>query len=159
MNTSAEDTALERAAHDAVLVSVRRMWTGPDPAIHPNASLKSLGDNELGWITHGAISSWIFERSKQVTQSRTSVERLICSMQGKPEPWELGSVGAALPALGQYVEDNGLTNLAIGQWSRESIVGFVWACFQTIDEARTARDEIPEEIPFDPDPHPLVMAG
>lgn len=159
MSTSAEDTALERTAQDAVLLSVRRMWTGPDPAIHPNASLKSLGDNELGWITHGAIAAWIFERSKQVTQSRVGVERLICTMGSNPEPWELGAVGASLPALGQFVEDHGLTNLAIGQWSRDSVIAFAWACFQVIDEARTARDETPEEIPFDPDPNPLAMAG
>lgn len=147
---SAENTVLERAASDAALVSVRRLWEGTDPAINPNAQLKTLGDHELGWIVGGSIAHWICQRSMQVTKTRIDVERLICSMEGKPEPWEAGTVLAALPALGEFVAERKLVDLPIGAWSREAIIEFAWACFQAVDTARTARDETPSDPPFDP---------
>ena len=152
---SGHDYELERAAHHAALESVRMIWDGPLATINGNATLKSLSHTELTWIVDMAISEWIVERSRQVTQTRVGVETLIRSMSGEPDPWDAGAVTACLPTLGNLVMELGTVDLPIGSWPKDKVVAFAWACFLGVSAARTKREEL-DQIPFDPEPSTLL---
>lgn len=123
--------------------------------VSPNARIGTLSSWEWEKVAMGAVSGWVAERSRQVGE-RFLDEQYLLATGELPEPYELGLTALVLPGLGELVEGMGLTDRAIGAWSRDEICTFVWTCAQMLNEARARNDERPEPAADQPE---LLMAG
>lgn len=125
------------------------MWDGRvEPAINPNTRLRDLSRVELNWIISAAVSAWIIERCAQAARERVADEVMTTTIEQDPEPRDYGAVAATLPKLADLVEMMGLSDLAIGQWSKKQIIAFIWSAHQAVSDAIIMRDERPSA--FDP---------
>lgn len=136
-------------AYASAVDQVAMMWDGrTDPAVNPNTRLRDLSRVELNWIVSCAVSAWIIERCAQAARERVADEVLTTTIEQDPEPRDYGAVAATLPKLADLVEMMGLTDLAIGQWSKKQIIAFIWSAHQVVSDAIVMRDERPNT--FDP---------
>jgi hypothetical protein len=123
--------------------------------LKPASRLGSLSEFEWEKLAEAIISGWIIERSKQLTGERFGHEHAFLAMGQDPEPAGLGHCAVTLPALGQFVEDRGLTDKPIGDWSKMDVLLFVWNAADMVLRATEMRDERPSQLPA----KSVLMAG
>lgn len=121
----------------------------------PGAKLGSLSEFEWRKLAENVVSGWIIERSRQLSSERIFDETAFLAEGSEPEPSGLGHCAAILPMLGTFVEQRGLTDLPIGEWSKRDVILFVFNCADMVFRASIARDE----RPTDPDIGRTLLAG
>lgn len=154
--TEAEATACYRHAVDLAKTCIR----DERGYISPNARISTLSDWEWRKLAVAHISGWIQERAAQVTIERVFQEEYFLATGEIPEPSDLATAMAALPALGDFIEKLGLADRPIGDWSKQDITLFVWTAFDLVREAQANRLERPSDMaPAEVVPGELLMAG
>jgi hypothetical protein len=137
----------ERAACVNAAIRFGRETIGNgDGYINPKFPVGSLSDFQWKKFAENIISGWIIERSKQLVGERLFKDTHFLATGEIPEPQELGVCATALPALGDFIEKLGLADKAIGEWSKDQILLFIWHAAELIEDARTNRDERPAPI-------------
>lgn len=142
-----DDNELQERAIQAGIAAAKKVVGD----LAPTTQIKTLSDQEWGWIVSATLCGWICERSKVISERGIGqVEQLLVTLnKTDPEPWEMGAASAVLPALGEVVSDLGIAEKAIGEWSKDEVIVFVWRTFFLMDAARCARDQSPNDsIPF-----------
>lgn len=112
--------------------------------IPPHTKLGSLSDWQLDKLVEAVLAGWICERAHQLTMERLTTDESEFLATGIiPDPAELGTAAAILPALGDLCARLDLTDKPIGEWDREKVLFFVHSIGELLTEAKTKRDERP----------------
>lgn len=158
MGVETRPTELERAeAYSAALYMAKSVIREDRNAVHPNAKIGSLSDNEWRMLVEAIVSGWIIHRSKQLSSDLVLDGDEVMATGEVPEPQELGVASLALRPLGDLVEGMGLSDVPIGRWSKQQILLFIWTATELVNEAR-AKTAI-QPPPFDVDDVTTVYAG
>jgi hypothetical protein len=143
------------AAMTAAIRYGKELVAQGDGFIPPQMQFGRLTERQWEKLAEAITSGWIIERSKQLTAERIGSEMHFLATGRDPEPSSLGNVAAILPALGGIVEERGLTDKTIGEWTKEDVLLFVYHAHDLICRAETLRDERPTE----PEVGRTLMAG
>jgi hypothetical protein len=132
--TQRENKWQDRATH-AAIAAARRVVVG---AIPINTPVGRLSDVEWGWIVAAVIFAWIATRAEQATAEGLDTELAVRMTGYDPEPWSAGAVATILPQLADTPGVDWSTPL--GEWSRDTIIGFLTTALALIRKATIARD-------------------
>ena len=134
VSLSALEDEWQRQSTAAAIAAARGViqMGGPIP---PGTPVGRLSDTEWGWIV--CAIGWIETRARQATAEGLDTERTIRMTGLDLDPWDAGAVASILPDLGNYEID---WSLALGQWSRETMVDFLTKALSLVRKAVIARD-------------------
>jgi hypothetical protein len=126
-----------RRATAAAIAAARKIVLGEAAALK-NAPMGRLSDIEWGWIVTSIIFAWIATRAEQATTEGLDAEQTIRMSMLDPNPWDAGMIAAVLPKLADAPGVDWAMPLA--DWSRESMIAFLFTVLGLIREATIARD-------------------
>jgi hypothetical protein len=137
-------TAEERfAAYAAAIAMAKGLLSEESNYVHPKSRIGELSPLEWDKLASALVSGWIIERSRQITAERFWLDESFLSTGEDSEPAELGPCAAVLPALGGFVESEGLSDMAMGSWPKLKVLRFVALAASLVERAKVARDERP----------------
>jgi hypothetical protein len=126
----------QRRATAAAIEAARRVIK-VDGVIPPGTPIGRLGDVEWGWLVAAILFGWISTRAEQATAESIDTELAIRTSGLDPEPWDAGAVATVLPELAESGID---WTKPLGEWPRETMIGFLLTAMRLIRKAMTARD-------------------
>jgi hypothetical protein len=133
---SALEDAWQRRATAAAIEAARRVIK-VDGVIPPGTPIGRLGDGEWGWLVAAVLFGWISTRAEQATAESIDTELAIRTSGLDPEPWDAGAVATVLPELAESGID---WAKPLGEWPRETMIGFLLTAMRLIHKAMIARD-------------------
>jgi hypothetical protein len=133
---SALEDAWQRRATAAAIEAARKV-VKVDGVIPPGTPIGRLGDVEWGWLVAAILFGWISTRAEQATAESIDTELAIRTSGLDPEPWDAGAVATVLPELAESGID---WTKPLGEWPRETMIGFLLTAMRLIRKAMTARD-------------------
>jgi hypothetical protein len=133
---SALEDHWQRRATAAAIEAARKV-VKIDGVIPPGTPIGRLGDVEWGWIVAAVLFGWISTRAEQATAESIDTELAIRTSGLDPEPWDAGAVATILPELAESGID---WAKPLGEWPRETMIGFLLTAMRLIRKAMTARD-------------------
>jgi hypothetical protein len=109
--------------------------------VNPEKKVGSLSLFDWDKLASAMVSGWIIARSTQVVGELIEDPNLFLATGEIPESRELGLVASVLPSLGEFVEKMGLTDKAIGAWSKHDVCMFIWNAVELVNEVRSEYDK------------------
>lgn len=135
-------------AEKAAVRSMRDVLGYEAGHVNPRLGLGDMTDPEISKVAQAAVSGWIVQRSRDLVGDRIFDEHEFLATGEVPEPMELGPCSFALPALGEWLEKQGLADVAMQNWRKADILLFVWTAWDLVQRAHTIRDERPGPSPL-----------
>jgi hypothetical protein len=140
-------TAEERfAAYAAAIDMAKGLLSEEANHVHPMSKIGELSPWEWDKLASALVSGWIIERSRQITAERFWLDESFLTTGEDIEPSELGPCAAILPALGSFVESEGLSDVALGSWPKLKVVKFIALAVSLVERAKVTRDERPGPV-------------
>ena len=146
------------AAEEAAIRSVRDMLGYETGYVNPRLGLGDMSEFELAKIVQAAVSGWQVQRSRDLVGDRIFDEAEFMATGEVPEPYELGPVAFALPAMADWLEKMELGDVAFINWRKSDATTFAWTVWDLVQRAHTIRDERPGPSPVEEDSR-MMRAG
>ncbi len=146
------------AAEEAAIRSVRDMLGYETGYVNPRLGIGDMSELEMRKIVQAAVSGWQVQRSRDLVGDRIFDEHEFMATGEIPEPYELGPVAFALPAMADWLEKMELGGVAFINWRKSDATTFAWTVWDLVQRANTIRDERPSTA-SDVDDLAMLRAG
>jgi hypothetical protein len=140
---SGNEDEWQRRAMEQSIAGARKMVMGNSKQIPSVQPIGTLTDQQWGFIVTQIIFEWITVRCEQAAAENFNMESAARQWPSKPSPCDVGAIKTILPRLAELPVD---WTKPLNDWSRDTMLTFMTAAFEIINEALAARDLGPDGI-------------